>query len=73
MPAETPVTKPVELIEAILDLELLHVPPVVKFKSLVVDPLQTEVSPMILVIEGNALTTILKLTILLQPFVPVTV
>lgn len=73
VPLEMPVTTPVELIVAVPVLELLHVPPPVKLASLVVDPWQTEVSPMILVIEGNEFTPMLKLALLLQPFIPVTV
>jgi hypothetical protein len=47
VPLATPVTTPLELIEAIAELLLLHVPPLTASVNVVVKPLQTVAAPLI--------------------------
>lgn len=71
VPAETPVTIPVEPTVATDVLPLLHVPPLVASLRVVTSPAQTTIVPVI--DEGAGLTVILCVTKLVHPAVLVNV
>jgi hypothetical protein len=58
VPAVIPVTTPVEDTEATVVLVLLHTPPAAASLSVVVDPAQTVVTPVMLPAFGTGLTVI---------------
>ena len=55
-PAETPVTRPLALTEAIVPAELLQVPPLAASVSVIDEPEQTEATPVMLPAAGAAFT-----------------
>jgi hypothetical protein len=75
VPALTPVTDPVdELTIAVAVFELDHVPPVVAFATVTLDPSHTDVVPMIAATVGNAFTvTTVAALVAVQPLLFVTV
>jgi hypothetical protein len=75
VPALTPVTDPVdELTIAVAVFELDHVPPVVVFAKLTLDPSHTDVVPVIAATVGNAFTvTVVAVLVALHPLLFVTV
>ena len=69
LPADTPVTTPVEaLIVAVAVFALVHTPPVVVLASVVVAPSHTDVVPVIAATTGRALIVTGVVTELVHPF-----
>ena len=75
VPALTPVTDPVdELTIAVAVFELDHVPPVVVFTKVTLEPSHTDVVPVIATTVGNAFTvTVVAELVALHPLLFVTV
>jgi hypothetical protein len=72
-PAATPVTTPEALTVATAVLLEDQVPPAVTSLSVVVDPTQTDVVPVIAATTGRALTVTPVVTAVIQPLALVTV
>ena len=73
MPAATPFTTPLAFTVAILVLDELHVPPLVKLLNAVVLPTQTFVVPVMAATVGKAFIVIELVTIVVHPLPFVTV
>ena len=73
VPADTPVTRPAELTVAIPEALVLHVPPVVAFDKVVVDPTHIEAFPFTTPTVGVEVTATAVVAVALHPLVSVTV
>ena len=69
MPAATPVTTPLELMEATDGVALLHTPPAVALDKLVVAPAQAVTVPVIGPTTGKAFTVTEVVTTVTQPVI----
>jgi hypothetical protein len=72
VPAATPVITPLELIVAIFVLSIVHVPPAVAEVAVIVPPTQSDVAVSDIGLTVGALTTTACVTLVVQPFNPVT-
>jgi hypothetical protein len=72
VPAATPVTTPLELIVAIFVLSIVHVPSAVVEVAVMVPPTQSDVAVSDIGLTVGALTTTACVTLVVQPFNPVT-
>ena len=73
IPADTPLTMPVEPTVATNVLPLLHTPPLVASLNVVVEPAHTLMVPVIADTVGNGLTVTTEVTVVTQPKPLVTV
>ena len=73
VPAATPVITPLELIVAIFELVVVHVPPPVVEVAVIVPPTQSDVAVSDIGLTVGALTTTACVTLVVHPFNPVTV
>ena len=67
VPAATPVTTPLELMVAILEFVIVHVPPAVVEVAVMVPPTQSVVAPVIVLAVGAAYIVMLRVAVALQP------
>ena len=72
VPARTPVTRPVALTEAMLEADVLHVPPVTVLVNATLTPVQSEEEPETVPAFGAGLTVIVAVAVAVpQPVVTV--